>query len=60
MISLYDYTGSGPMSFKGKSTDTKPTETFEGQKILNGSSFFEIDTQNIVFYDGDNNAWLEN
>ena len=46
------------MSLEGKSTDTKPTVTFEGQKIANGSSFFEIDTQNVMFYDADIEDWI--
>lgn len=48
------------MSFKGLSTDTKPTVSYNGLGIENGSSFFEIDTQNLVFYDGRTDSWLEN
>jgi phage tail tube protein FII len=48
------------MAFKGLSTDTKPTVSYGGRQILNGSSFFEIDTQNLVFYDGGTDSWLEN
>lgn len=44
--------------FEGKSTDTKPTVTYAGRKIKNGSSFFEIDTQNVKFYDADTEAWV--
>lgn len=47
------------MSFKGLSTDTKPTGTYGGREIMNGSSFFEIDTQNLAFYDGSTDTWLE-
>ena len=46
------------MSLKGLSTDTKPTDTFNGQKIANGSSFFEIDTQDVKFYDAENDVWV--
>lgn len=59
MISLYEYSGQGPMSFKGLSIDEKPTIEYDGCKILNGSSFFEIDTQNICFYDGVTQEWLD-
>lgn len=44
--------------FKGLSTDTKPTGSFEGKKIANASSFFEMDTQNVYFYDGATSDWL--
>ena len=44
-------------SFNGLSTDTKPTETMDGIKIGNGSSFLEIDTQEIHFYDGASDTW---
>ena len=45
-------------SFKGLSTDTKPTGEWEGTTIKNGSTFFELDTQDVVFYDGANESWL--
>ena len=44
---------------RGLSTDSKPTE-INGLKIGNGSVFIEIDTENIVFYDGENEEWKEN
>ena len=44
-------------SFKGLSTDTKPTGLWKGTKIQNGSSFLEIDTQNLFFYDAENVTW---
>ena len=44
-------------AFKGLSTDNKPTNTYKGYDIKNGSSFFELDTQDIKFYDGDAKAW---
>lgn len=58
MITLDKSTIGKELGFKGKSTDTKPTVTFEGLKIVNGSSFFEMDTQEVYFYDGDVNDWL--
>ena len=45
-------------SFKGKSTDTKPVESWEDVPIENGSTFFEMDKQEVYFYDGDTNTWL--
>lgn len=45
-------------SFKGLSSDSKPTEIFDGTVIKNGSAFFEMDTQEVYFYDGDSKTWL--
>lgn len=47
-----------PLSFKGLSTDTKPTVMYNSLPILNGSSFFEMDTQDVYFYDGGTDTWL--
>lgn len=57
MITITKNTQENTLSFKGLSTDTKPTGTFQGLKITNGSSFLEIDTQNMVFYDEENETW---
>ena len=38
---------------RGKSTDTKPTE-----RIENGSTFIEVDTGTMYFYDGETGEWL--
>lgn len=46
------------VELRGLSTDEKPT-TVEGSKVGNGSSFIEIDTQKIAFYDGENEEWKE-
>lgn len=45
-------------AFKGLSTDTKPTGAYDGNAIANGSTFFEMDTQEVYFYDGATNSWL--
>lgn len=45
-------------AFKGLSTDSKPTDVFIGKNIGNGSTFFEMDTQEVYFYDGGTNSWL--
>lgn len=45
-------------SFMGLSDDDKPQGTFQGETIANGSTFFEMDTQNVYFYDGDDGEWL--
>lgn len=43
--------------FRGLSTDTKPTIE-DYPEMSNGSSFFEIDTFDIYFYDKENGDWL--
>lgn len=45
-------------SFKGLSTDTKPTGSYNGKTIANGSTFFEMDNQVVYFYDGATSDWL--
>ncbi len=59
MVTITKNTQENTLSFKGLSTDTKPVETFQGLEIPNGSSFLEIDTQNMVFYDAENKTWPE-
>lgn len=48
----------GEFSFKGKSTDTKPTATWKGTQISNGSSFLELDTKTLLFYDEEAESWI--
>lgn len=59
MITLVKDDTTNELSFKGLSTDTKPTVKYGDLKIINGSTFFEMDTQQVFFYDGDTNDWLE-
>ena len=40
------------LELTGLSTDGKPTES-----VLNGSTFFEMDTQDVYFFDQENNTW---
>lgn len=51
--------GSYNFGFGGKSTDTKPTKTWDDYTIGNGSSFFEIDTLSLYFYDLDTESWIK-
>lgn len=44
--------------FRGLSTDTKPTITYGGANIANGSVFIEIDTEDILFYDEASSDWV--
>ena len=54
---MYLPNGSAQFDLRGMSTDTKPTGTFHGDDIGNGSSFLEIDTLNVNFYDEDSQTW---
>lgn len=59
MITLVKDDTTNELSFKGLSTDTKPTVKYDDLKIINGSTFFEMDTQQVFFYDGDTDDWIE-
>lgn len=59
MITLVKDDTTNELSFKGLSTDTKPTVKYDDLKIINGSTFFEMDTQQVYFYDGATDSWLE-
>ena len=43
--------------FEGLSTDDKPTIT-DYPNMRNGSSFFEMDTKTVKFYDAENDVWV--
>ena len=43
--------------FMGLSTDTKPTIE-EYPNMRNGSSFFEMDSKKLYFYDAENEQWV--
>lgn len=45
--------GDAPQKeLRGLSTDQKP------MNVENGSIFYEMDTQNVYMFDGENNAWI--
>ena len=48
----------GKFEFSGLSTDTKPTGSYEDTEIMNGSSFFEMDNQDVMFYDEASQSWV--
>lgn len=58
MITLNKSDVNEPLSFMGLSTDSKPTQTYNSLKIKNGSTFFEMDTQKVFFYNGATDSWL--
>ena len=53
------YATAQPMELYGLSEDSKPTGTFKGVKIENGSSFLEMDTSKVYLYDAENEEWKE-
>ena len=54
------YSSDRPVfDFMGKSTDTKPTVTYNGKTIENGSTFYEMNTGKVFMYDADADVWLE-
>lgn len=60
MITAFRVDGDNSLStfsFKGLSTDTKPTDKWSGIEIKNGSSFMEINTHKIFFFDADSRTW---
>lgn len=59
MITLVKDDTTNELSFKGLSTDTKPTGKYDDLAIINGSTFFEMDTQEVYFYDGTTDSWLD-
>ena len=61
MITAFRTTGTdekGQFEFKGLSTDQKPTGTYDDTVIENGSSFFEMDTQAVKFYNETTESWV--
>ena len=50
---------SAMFKFFALSSDTAPTENYDGCKILNGSSLKEIDTGKEYLYDEENKSWEE-
>ena len=61
MISVENQTnrvGAIEVELRGLSTDQKPTGTYRGANIANGSIFLEMDTQKICFYDAASSTWV--
>ena len=61
MITVKEVKGTangGEFSLYGLSTDSKPTGNFLGMQIDNGSTFFEMDTKSVKFYDTDSDSWI--
>lgn len=50
--------GTHEFSFKGLSTDSKPTQKYKNLPIANGSIFIEMDTMKLSYYDEGGKQWL--
>lgn len=48
-----------PMSLCGKTADTKPIGTFQGIRISNGSTFYDMEAKKVYMYDAEGQEWLE-
>lgn len=44
--------------FSGLSTDTKPAEFYDNLPIANGSTFMELNTKKVYFYDEEHKQWV--
>ena len=52
--------GIEPAELYGLTTDTKPIAGVNGVKnVPNGSSFVEMDSSKLYFYDSDNKMWRQ-
>ena len=49
---------SKTFAFKGLSSDTKPTGSYDGYVIENGSSFMELDTKTLFYYNEGAQTWV--
>lgn len=58
VLSHYKNNDFSVLELMGKSVDIKPTTKYLGLKIANGSSFIEMDTGSIYFYDAETASWL--
>ena len=43
----------------GLSTDTKPTGNIDGRPIINGSTFIEMDTGEVYWFDEAAGEWIK-
>lgn len=48
-----------PMELAGRSTDEKPVGEYGGYPIINASTFFEMDTGDLYWFDEDTGEWIK-
>lgn len=51
--------GTFDLAFVGKASDKKPTDIYERMRIGNGSTFLEMDTVTLFWYDLTTQEWVE-
>lgn len=62
VVTLNSYNGKSNANLcelVGKSTDSKPIGTIDGIKLVNGSTFLEMDTGNVFMYSEDDSTWYQ-
>lgn len=47
------------MELIGRSTDEKPIGEYEGYPIINASTFLEMDTGELYWFDEDAGSWIK-
>ena len=60
MVSVTSYNGkavTGLLEIVGLSSDNKPIKTVDNYYIMNGSTFLEMDTGMVYFYDEEAQQW---
>ena len=61
MVSVTSYNGkavTGLLEIVGLSSDNKPIKTVDNYYIMNGSTFLEMDTGIVYFYDEGAQQWI--
>lgn len=61
MVSVTSYNGkavTGLLEIVGLSSDNKPIKTVDNYYIMNGSTFLEMDTGIVYFYDEEAQQWI--
>ena len=61
MVSVTSYNGkvvTGLLEIVGLSSDNKPIKTVDNYYIMNGSTFLEMDTGMVYFYDEKAQQWI--
>ena len=48
-----------PVELIGRSTDEKPIGEYEGYPIINASTFLEMDTGELYWFDEDAGSWIK-
>lgn len=49
---------TGILEIVGTSSDIKPVESYNDCRIMNGSTFLEMDTGMVYFYDEEAQQWI--